>query len=54
MFTQLHRLLARQDGQDLIEYALLVALIALATLGVTTMIGNHIYTFFWQRIGPSI
>ena len=54
MFSKLHRLVGREDGQDLIEYAVLVALIALATVGATTLVGNQIYTFFWQKIGPSI
>lgn len=54
MFSKLHRMIGRDEGQDLMEYALLVALIALATIGATTFVGNQIYSFFWQRIGPSI
>jgi pilus assembly protein Flp/PilA len=35
LFSQIHRLLSEEDGQDLIEYALVVALIAFAA--VTSM-----------------
>jgi Flp pilus assembly pilin Flp len=48
------RWLRREDGQDLLEYALLAALIAIAAVGAVTVLGNHINTFFWQTIGPSI
>lgn len=37
-FIVLRRLLAREEGQDLVEYALIVALIALAaTAGMNTL-----------------
>ncbi len=54
MFSKLHELMRSEDGQDLLEYGLLAALIALATVGAAGMLGNHLYTFFWQNIGPSI
>jgi len=38
---RIQSLLSREDGQDLIEYALVVALIALAaTAGMTTLAGD--------------
>lgn len=44
------RLLARlwsdQDGQDLAEYALLIALIALVVIGAVTLLGTNIQTVF--------
>jgi len=48
------RRLTREDGQDLLEYAMLASLIALCALGAVTLLGNHINTVFWQTIGPSI
>jgi Flp pilus assembly pilin Flp len=48
------RLVAREDGQDLIEYGLLAALIAIvAMIGVTT-VGDTIYNVFWRSIGQAI
>ena len=42
---------ARNDeGQDLLEYALLVALIALVALGAVTSVGTTINTVFWTYI----
>jgi Flp pilus assembly pilin Flp len=50
----LQRLLRLDDGQDLLEYAMLAALIAVAAVGAVTVLGDHINRFFWQAIGPSI
>jgi pilus assembly protein Flp/PilA len=39
--VKIQNLLSREEGQDLIEYALVVALIAFAaTAGMTTVAGN--------------
>jgi len=38
------------DGQDLIEYAMLVGLIALAAVVAVGSLGTTIYTVFWQVI----
>jgi pilus assembly protein Flp/PilA len=44
------RLLARlwsdQNGQDLAEYALLIALIALVVIGAVTLLGTNIQAVF--------
>jgi pilus assembly protein Flp/PilA len=40
------RLWKEEEGQDLIEYALLVALIALAAVAVFPTIGTSIHTIF--------
>jgi Flp pilus assembly pilin Flp len=45
------RLSREQDGQDLLEYALLCALIALVAIGAVTTVGTTIHTVFWQAIG---
>jgi Flp pilus assembly pilin Flp len=48
------RLLLHDEGQDLIEYGLLAALIAaVAVVGVTT-VGSTIYSVFWQQIGQAL
>jgi Flp pilus assembly pilin Flp len=39
-----------EDGQDLIEYGLLVALIALIALGAVGMVGQTINDVFWETI----
>lgn len=50
----LRHYLRLDDGQDLLEYAMLAALIAVAALGAVTLLGDHINRVFWQAIGPSI
>ena len=50
----LQRYLRLEDGQDLLEYAMLAALIAVAAVGAVTLLGDHINRVFWQAIGPSI
>ena len=53
VLTAMGRLVRRTDGQDLIEYGLLAALIALvAMVGVTTL-GDTIYNIFWKAIGQA-
>jgi Flp pilus assembly pilin Flp len=50
------RRLRRSDGQDLLEYALLAALIAIAAIGAVTQVGSTITTVFWDAItagGPA-
>jgi Flp pilus assembly pilin Flp len=42
-----------EEGQDLLEYALLCALIALVALGAVKTVGQTIYTVFWQTIQAS-
>jgi Flp pilus assembly pilin Flp len=42
-----------EDGQDLLEYALLVALIALVAVGAVTTVGQTIYSVFWQTIAAA-
>jgi len=39
-----------ESGQDLLEYALLVALIALVAFGAITSVGTTINTVFWTYI----
>jgi Flp pilus assembly pilin Flp len=54
MMTVIGRLFLRDDGQDLLEYALLVGLIALvAMVGITT-VGNTVFSVFWTGIGQAV
>lgn len=43
-----------EEGQDLLEYGLLAALIALVALGAVTTVGTTIYNVFWKSIGASV
>ena len=39
-----------EEGQDLLEYGLLMALIAMVALGAVGAVGQTIYTVFWNNI----
>ena len=43
-----------ESGQDLLEYALLVALIALVCVGAVTTVGTTIQGVFWTYISGVI
>jgi Flp pilus assembly pilin Flp len=47
-------ILADESGQDLLEYALLVALIALVAVGAVTAVGVNINGVFWTYISGVI
>jgi Flp pilus assembly pilin Flp len=42
------------QGQDLLEYALLMALIAIVALAAIGSVGQTIYNVFWKTIGASV
>jgi Flp pilus assembly pilin Flp len=42
-----------EEGQDLLEYGLLVALIALIAIGAVQQVGNVINQVFWTTIASS-
>jgi Flp pilus assembly pilin Flp len=42
-----------EEGQDLLEYGLLAALIALFALGAVAAVGQTIYGVFWKSIEVS-
>ena len=50
----LQRWMRRDEGQDLVEYGVLVALIVLVAVGAVGVLGDHLNRFFWQSFGPSI
>ena len=47
------RFVSRDSGQDLLEYALLVALIVLVALSAVTQVGTTIKTVFWDAIATA-
>jgi len=50
----LRRLGRDESGQDLIEYALLVGLVALVAVAAVTQVGETIRDVFWDVIAASI
>ena len=48
--VRLNRQRRSEEGQDLLEYGLLVALIALFAIGAVGIVGETIHTVFWQSI----
>ena len=46
LITRLRKLLRNDSGQDLLEYALLVALIALVAVGAITATGTNVSNIF--------
>lgn len=50
----IRRLASNETGQDLIEYGLLAALIAVVAMAGISALGNTIYNVFWVQIGQAI
>jgi Flp pilus assembly pilin Flp len=50
LIAQLTKRGRQDDGQDLLEYALLVALISLAAIGAVTTVGQTVSGVFWDAI----
>jgi Flp pilus assembly pilin Flp len=50
MLAVVGRLVARDDGQDLLEYGLLAVLIAIAAIAAVTTLGQQINAVMWQTI----
>jgi Flp pilus assembly pilin Flp len=42
-----------EEGQDLLEYGLLMALIAIVAIAAVSRVGEAIYTVFWRTIAAS-
>jgi Flp pilus assembly pilin Flp len=51
--TAIHRFQDREEGQDLLEYGMLCALIAIVALGAVQALGNTIETVFWSAIAAA-
>ena len=55
IWTAVLRLFCRDESaQDLIEYALLIGLVALVAVGAVTEVGQTIVGVFWSVIAASI
>jgi Flp pilus assembly pilin Flp len=51
--TVIRRFRRLEEGQDLLEYGLLAALIAIVALGAAQSVGTTIHTVFWSVIAAS-
>jgi Flp pilus assembly pilin Flp len=47
------RFVRRDDGQDLLEYGLLVVLIAIVALAAVSTVGTTLNSVFWQPIAQN-
>jgi Flp pilus assembly pilin Flp len=47
------RFRSREEGQDLLEYGLLAALIAIVALGAVQSVGTTIQNVFWSAIAAA-
>jgi pilus assembly protein Flp/PilA len=54
LMKAIERVLSQESGQDLIEYGLLAALIAVVAMVSVGALGNTIYNVFWEKIGQAI
>ena len=54
VLTAIGRLVLENDGQDLLEYGLLAALIAVFAIAGITALGDTIYNVFWRGIGQAL
>jgi pilus assembly protein Flp/PilA len=50
-YLRLRGLLAREDGQGLVEYALILVLVAIVVIGVLTTMGTKISAAFQDIVG---
>ena len=53
MLFALRQFVRRDEGQDLLEYGVLVTLIAVFAMAAVTNLGNIINNVFWQVIGST-
>jgi len=54
MLARVIQLLKSDDGQDLIEYALLAVLIAIGAILMITSVGSQLNTLFWVPIANAV
>ena len=51
--STINRLRRNEQGQDLMEYGLLLALIAVFAMGAVGLVGNTILNVFWSAIAAA-
>ena len=54
VMTTLRQLLLWDNGQDLLEYGLLAALIAIVAMASISTLGTTIFSVFWSGIGQAL
>jgi Flp pilus assembly pilin Flp len=47
------RLVRQEEGQDLLEYGLLMVLIAILAMGAVTALGQTVTNVFWNNIAQN-
>jgi len=53
LLNVVHRFLRQDDGQDLLEYAMLIALISIFAMGAVSTVGETINGVFWEAISAA-
>jgi Flp pilus assembly pilin Flp len=53
VLVAVRRLVRHDDGQDLLEYGLLMVLIAILAIGAVSALGQTISTVFWNNIAQN-
>lgn len=53
IYMRLQNLMHNEEGQDLVEYALLIALVALVAIASVTTLGSNVNAIF-SKIGTSL
>lgn len=51
--TEIQRLRRNEEGQDLLEYGMLMSLIAIVAMVSISALGNAILTVFWSAIAAA-
>jgi len=54
VMAALNRFVARDDGQDLVEYGLLVVLIAVIAIAGVSFLGNAVSAVLWTPLANAI
>jgi Flp pilus assembly pilin Flp len=54
VITLFNRFVGRADGQDLVEYGLLVALIAIIAIAGISFLGNTVSAVLWTPLANAI
>ncbi len=54
MLIAIGRLVARDDGQDLLEYGFLAALIAIVVMASLATVGNQVSNVLWSAVASLV
>jgi len=53
IFVAVGRLIRHDEGQDLLEYGLLMVLIAILAIGAVSALGQTVNNVFWNNIAQN-